>query len=39
MTAVPNRNVVVRDPIQVSRFSDADTWPNPVKWCSTKNVL
>ncbi len=29
--AVPRRNVVVRAPIQVSKFNVADTWPNPVK--------
>jgi len=29
--AVPRRNVVVRDPIQVSKFKLADTWPKPVK--------
>ena len=22
-----------------SRFSDAETWPKPVKWCSTRNTL
>ena len=22
-----------------SDFSDAEIWPNPVKWCSTRNVL
>jgi len=39
MTAVPKRKVVVRAPIQVSRFNVADTCPKPVKWCSTRNVL
>src|SRR5215510_13606795 len=38
-TAVPRRNVVVRAPIQVNKFKLADTWPKPVKWCSTRNVL
>ena len=33
------RNVVVRAPIQVNKFKLADTWPKPVKWCSTRNVL
>ena len=39
MTAVPSRSVLVRAATQVSRLSVADTWPKPVKWCSTANVL
>ena len=29
----------VRAATQVSRLSVADTWPKPVKWCSTTKVL
>jgi hypothetical protein len=25
--------------MKVRRFSVAEIWPNPVKWCSTRNVL
>ena len=39
MTAVPSLSVVVRAPTHVNRFSVAETWPNPVKWCSTRNEL
>ena len=39
ITAVPRRNVVVRAPTQVSKLRVAEIWPNPVKWCSTMNVL
>ena len=39
ITAVPSRSVVVRAPTHVSKFSVADTWPNPVKWCSTRKEL
>ena len=39
ITAVPNRRVVVRAPTHVSKFNVADTWPKPVKWCSTRNEL
>ncbi len=39
ITAVPSRKVVVRAPIQVRRFSVAEIWPKPVKWCSTTNEL
>ena len=38
ITAVPSRNVDVFAATQVSRFSDADTCPKPVKWCSTTKV-
>src|SRR5204863_31813 len=38
-TAVPRRRVVVRAPSQVSRLRLAETWPKPVKWCSTTKVL
>jgi len=38
-TAVPSRSVVVRAATQVSRLRLAETWPNPVKWCSTTKVL
>ena len=39
ITAVPSLSVVVRAATHVRRFSVADTWPKPVKWCSTRNEL
>jgi hypothetical protein len=39
ITAVPSRRVVVRAAMNVRRFKVAEIWPNPVKWCSTRNVL
>ena len=39
MTAVPSRSVVVRAPTHVSKLRVAETWPKPVKWCSTRNEL
>src|SRR6516165_7791099 len=39
MTAVPSRSVVVLAATQVSRLRLAETWPKPVKWCSTTKVL
>ena len=39
MTAVPSRSVRVLAPIQVSRLRVAETWPKPVKWCSTMKLL
>ena len=39
ITAVPSRSVLVRAATQVSRLRLADTWPSPVKWCSTTKVL
>ena len=39
ITAVPSRSVRVFAPIQVSRFNVAETWPKPVKWCSTMKLL
>ena len=34
-----SRKVFVRAPSQVSRLRLAETWPKPVKWCSTRNTL
>src|SRR5713101_3567254 len=39
ITAVPSRSVFVRAAMNVRRLSVAEIWPNPVKWCSTRNVL
>ena len=39
MTAVPRRSRRVRAPSQVNRLIVAETWPYPVKWCSTTKVL
>ncbi|MBN8910036.1 MAG: hypothetical protein J0H99_26340 [Rhodospirillales bacterium] len=36
---MPSRRVRVRAPIQVSSCSVAETWPKPVKWCSTTKAL
>jgi hypothetical protein len=38
ITAVPSRNVVVLIARQVSSVSVADTWFQPVKWCSTEKL-
>jgi hypothetical protein len=39
ITAVPSRSVDVRAATQVRRLRLAETWPKPVKWCSTAKVL
>ena len=36
---MPRRSVLVRAPSQVNRLRLAETWPKPVKWCSTTKVL
>ena len=38
ITAVPSRKVEVRAATQVSRLRLAETWPKPVKWCSTTKL-
>ena len=37
-TAVPRRNVLVFAATQVSSQRLAETWPKPVKSCSTRKV-
>ena len=38
ITAVPSRSVVVRMASAVCSISVADTWFQPVKWCSTRKL-